>query len=619
MKDYCIGCNYWGSKWGTEMWANWEPDSVENDLRLLSEVGVKYMRVFPNWRDFQPLHAMRAWGCNFHEYRLHGKEKMKDECGLDENCMQHFADFLGFAEKYGIKFVVSIVTGWMSGMMFVPPALEGKNLMTDPESLKLQVRFIRGFVRRFKDSPVIAAWDLGNECNCMQSLSSNNAAYLWTATVSNAIRVEDNTRPIMSGMHALTAAPNGVWTIQDQAELTDILTPHPYPSPTVGGDRDIMTEPRTTYIPTFMIEYYKGVGGKPAMIQEQGTFNDMVGNRQLAAQFVRANVCSGYANGSCGYLWWCGFEQRGLPFPPYSWSMVENELGLYDSDYSPKPVALELKRLSDLLQKLPDLPPKQVDACCVFTEIGQGQNEGEMAYILGKQAGFEMTFRHYEQSLPDVPLYIVPCITGWAPFTQDFLHEMENKVAAGARVLFTASTGLISDFTKNLGMISNGMRNNSATRTVDFGGYSLPVRQTKEFLLSETTAEVLARDDSGNIIFARNKVGMGYFYYLHFPLEQNLFNAEGWIANHEKYPFYKIYAQFADEVLAKKFARSAVPDIGVTVHPLDEKTLYVVAVNYTGKPLDPKMTFGEHASRTVLYGDENRIDADDMTVWKIER
>ena len=26
--DYMIGVNYWGSKWGTEMWANWDAESV---------------------------------------------------------------------------------------------------------------------------------------------------------------------------------------------------------------------------------------------------------------------------------------------------------------------------------------------------------------------------------------------------------------------------------------------------------------------------------------------------------------------------------------------------------------------------------------------------------------
>ncbi|MBQ7934809.1 MAG: hypothetical protein IJ333_00445, partial [Clostridia bacterium] len=54
-KEFLIGCNYWASNAGTEMWRQWEPETVREDLKVLSENGVEYMRVFPNWLDFQPM------------------------------------------------------------------------------------------------------------------------------------------------------------------------------------------------------------------------------------------------------------------------------------------------------------------------------------------------------------------------------------------------------------------------------------------------------------------------------------------------------------------------------------------------------------------------------------
>ena len=161
--NYMIGCNYWGSKYGTEMWANWDGESVDKDLEVLSKYGVKYMRVFPIWRDFQPLHTLYQYANAKREYRLHGKTLMTDEFGLDESCMEHFAEFLGYVKKHGMKVIVSIVTGWMSGRMFTPPALAGKNLILDPEAVMFEIKFVKGFVRRFKDSEVIEHWDLGNE------------------------------------------------------------------------------------------------------------------------------------------------------------------------------------------------------------------------------------------------------------------------------------------------------------------------------------------------------------------------------------------------------------------------------------------------------------------------
>ncbi len=50
-----VGCNYWASNAGTEMWRNRGEETVDEDFRKLSRYGVKYLRVFPNWRNFQPI------------------------------------------------------------------------------------------------------------------------------------------------------------------------------------------------------------------------------------------------------------------------------------------------------------------------------------------------------------------------------------------------------------------------------------------------------------------------------------------------------------------------------------------------------------------------------------
>jgi hypothetical protein len=88
--------------------------------------------------------------------------------------------------------------------MYCPLALVGKNLPTDAEALVLQTKFVRGFVRAFKNSDVIKYWGLGNECNNLGQIKNRNEAYLWTSIIRNAILAEDNTREIMSDMHGLT-------------------------------------------------------------------------------------------------------------------------------------------------------------------------------------------------------------------------------------------------------------------------------------------------------------------------------------------------------------------------------------------------------------------------------
>ena len=34
---YILGCNYWASNAGAEMWADFDPDAIDADLSLLSD------------------------------------------------------------------------------------------------------------------------------------------------------------------------------------------------------------------------------------------------------------------------------------------------------------------------------------------------------------------------------------------------------------------------------------------------------------------------------------------------------------------------------------------------------------------------------------------------------
>ena len=52
---FYVGCNYWASHAGTNMWREWDETIVRKDLSDLYEYGVRVIRVFPLWSDFQPV------------------------------------------------------------------------------------------------------------------------------------------------------------------------------------------------------------------------------------------------------------------------------------------------------------------------------------------------------------------------------------------------------------------------------------------------------------------------------------------------------------------------------------------------------------------------------------
>ena len=226
--EFVLGCNYWASNAGADMWRDFDEGVIREDLTALSSHGVTHMRVFPNWRDFQPVMPLYRGRGELDRYCLEGERDPENQYYLDEVMLDRFDRFLDICDKYGIRVIVGLITGWMSGRLYVPSALYGKNVITDPVSLYFEQIFIRGFVSRFKSRDAILAWDLGNECNCMGDATRAQAVN-WTATVANAIRAEDPSRKVVSGMHGLEVDPDSAWQIRDQAEWCDILTTPPYP------------------------------------------------------------------------------------------------------------------------------------------------------------------------------------------------------------------------------------------------------------------------------------------------------------------------------------------------------------------------------------------------------
>ena len=575
---FLLGVIYWDSRSGTDMWRSFDAGVIREDVRALAACGVRQMRVFPNWRDFQPVEEYLGWHGLSHGYCDYSERPLANADGIDEEMIAHFREFAGICAEYGIGLVVSVVTGWMSGRLFIPRALIGRNALTDPVALMWTNRYIRGFVSRVKDLPNILMWDLGNECNCMGQSGSDAQSYAWTAFVRNAIRAADPTREISSGMHGLSA-DTSAWTIRTQGELTDYLTPHPYVSKTIHNDIDPMNTGRTTIYPTAQCVFYESFGGKPTIMQEQGTFSEALGNAEQAADFVRVNILSACIHGVKGYFWWCGMNHSGLKNAPYTWSMIERELGLVDSERRPKPVAHAFREAGELLEALPfeEMPRRLTDAVCLLTAEQNHWDCAAPAFVLGKQAGLDMTFAGYRGGeLPEAPCYILPCITGWSVMEQPMQEALMQRVREGATALLTYNGGQFARFEEFVGLRSHGIvtSRRSHRAALPCGEYAYSVNQ--ELLAGPLEAEVLAENEEGNVVLSRHAYGRGTVWFLNAPLEQQLGNGYNVFAN----PLYSgIYRMAFADWLAKKPVTSENFEVAVTLH---EEQL-VSAINYTDR------------------------------------
>ncbi len=603
--SFVVGANYWASHAGTAMWRDWRADVVERDFKTLAEGGLQVLRVFPLWPDFQPLTQLYGGHGDPVEIR-HGEEPLPEteagRAGVSAEMMLRFAEFTRLAARYNLKLIVGLLTGWMSGRLFVPPALEGRNVLTDPVALLWETRFVQYFARQFKDDPAIAAWDLGNECNCMARVPGHEAAWAWTAAIVNAIRAVDPDRPIVSGMHSLT--PTGEWRMQDQGELTDVLTTHPYPVFTPHCNQDPVNTIRTQLHATAESLFYADLGGKPCFAEELGTLGPMVAGETVAADFIRAGLFSLWAHDLRGLLWWCASDQTALTAAPYDWYAMERELGLLRTDGTSRPVLKELGKFRAFVDGLPQPPPPRLkEAVCILSADQDQWGVAYSAFVLAKQAGFDLEFQYEAQPLKEADLYLLPCISWHRVIHRRRYLELMARVAEGATLYLSYAGGFLSHFEELTGLrvLTRAKRTGISTwtwadRTFTLGGeYRLALEPTR--------ADVLGVETDGNPAFSVAPYGKGRVYFLGFPLEMALTTTPGAFHTPEAQPFWTLYRHIAQPFMQARAVTKHHPMLGVTEHPLEAHRRVVVVINYSPEPVKTTLNLASGWTvGTVWYG-----------------
>lgn len=608
--EFMLGCNYWDSKHGTEMWKYFDPSVIREDMKALSACGIKYLRVFPNWRDFQPVKQLYQWRMRVADsVNAQDETFLKDKTGVDPEQIRNFCTFADICAEYGIKLTVSVLTGWMSGKMFTPPVLDGKNLISDPTALMWTERYIRGFVSGVKHLKNIVMWDLGNECNCLGESRSREESFVWTAFVKNAISACDDTRPIASGMHGLVAGEDPIWTISDQGELTDYMTTHPYVSPSLNNDYDPANKMRSTIFPTIQSIYYRDLGGKPVIMQEQNSFTDTTANKEMSADFARVNILSCVSHDVKGHFWWCAHEHVELDYPPYAWSLMERSLGLLDLDRKPKKVGEAIRETAKVVDGLPfeKLNPREVDGVCVVSQNDRWNN-ASVCMLLAKQAGLDLQFAIGDSAgvyPPESDLYVIPGVANWSVLHKHVYDKIINAVYNdGATLFITYDGGSLINMEEIFGLLPQGNIKSGATHTGKFSFGNLTYKVNQELILKSAGAEVLATNEEGNIVFSRNDFGKGEVYFLNFPLEKNLFTQ--YDAFNDTL-WYEIYRSACGKKLSQKPLVSLNPQIITTLHKENDEKLVVCAINYSDKTQETRFEIKQGWKLTPIYGKTEEI------------
>ena len=610
---FFVGCNYWASHAGMLMWRNWNGAQVEKDFDLLAAHNLTVLRVFPLWPDFQPLTAEFGGGGCFRGYAQDGAT-LKNDAAVDETMVERFRFMCKAAEKRGLKLVVGLITGWMSGRMFAPTALERKNLLTDPDVRMWQVRYVRHLVRELKSEPSIVAWDLGNECNCMATASASEL-WNWMHQIAAEIRLNDPTRPVVSGMHSVLTTLNGGTNMRQQGELMDVLTTHPYPLWTPNCNVEPFDTMRNECHAACETTLYANLSGRRAFVEEGGSMGPGIVSDERAAASLRAALFSCWAVGIPGYCWWCAFDQGHLDFAPYDWTAIERELGLFTVDGKAKPTVLALRDFADFVSALPfdRLPPRCVDAVVVVSEKEDAWRSSQGAWLLAKRAGFDICYvRAEEAKLLNSKFYILPSGRGYETYSRAAFWRVMDAAREGATVLVTLGNGaVLSDLEATAGVRVESHYCQPSKQVVRLGKDGFAVTDSHTRNVTATTANVLVKNDVGMPFLAVNRHGKGKILFCNASIETDApLVAE------------EIYRFAAREAGVRRIVSVRHPAVGLTEHRLDGNTVLVVAVNYEPDEVTTTLSVAGRINRVYRGEVENgkiRLNPNDAAVFEVRR
>lgn len=598
--NFFVGVNYWASNAGIQMWNRWDESVVIRDLDLLAEANIKVIRMFPLWSDFQPIENYRVGNGNIRVVSrdaVAAVDSPEALAEIDPVMAERLDRFLVLCEERQIRVILGLLTGWMSGRTYIPRALEGINLYTDPRALRWELRYIRYLVNRCKAFPAVVAWDLGNECNCFDKCPDADAAYVWSSMISDAIKSIDSTRPVISGMHSLR--PEGVWTPMDQGETTDVLCTHPYPAFTPLCDTDPANRMKSGNHAVAESLFYRGCGGKPCFAEEVNILGPMFGNEDVACANTDMALFGLWAHDCLGFMWWCACNQSALTDTPYDWTGLERELGLIYADGTHVPMLDRMTAFSKFTENFGKLPKRIVDAVCILPYKQESWAQAYGTFLLAKQVGLDIEYMYGDRPLPEANAYLIPGLTLGIEPTKRLWNDVLRRVRENGAVLYISMDGgMMSEFCETTGFEVVTRSRSIRPGKTELNGTEIELYPQFNLKLQAKDATVLAADQDGVPVFGEHAYGKGKVYFLSAPIESYMAKtpeATDGLNARNYHEFYRAM-QLRNPM---KVASQACSTVGLTEHIIDTNSRYLLLLNYEPEAQETEVRIGEYAVADV--------------------
>jgi endo-1,4-beta-mannosidase len=345
-----LGVNYLPPGAGMAWLRPYDPALTRRHFRRAAGAGFDSVRIFLPWEDAQPAAST-----------------------VDPDVLGHLVDVAGAAGEAGVELIVTLFTGHMSGVNWIPSWATGtgprdrrfrivsggrvqpdesglRNWYTDPEVTAAQERLAGAAARALAGHPAIWAWDLGNENSNCTVPPDRLTGEAWLERMAGAIRAADPGRPITIGTHMEDLEEDRGIGPAEAARHCDFVCMHGYPIYAGWAEG-----PTDHHLLPFLAQVTRWLSGGADVLFEE--FGLPTAPDTLAAEAPLVSEASAAAyTGRCldalreagctGALLWCfsDYDEALERLPPLDLATHERSFGLWRADGSPKPALDEVTR-----------------------------------------------------------------------------------------------------------------------------------------------------------------------------------------------------------------------------------------------------------------------------------
>ena len=346
-----LGINYWPISSAMYWWQKFDLDEVSHDFQQLKQSRFDSIRIFLLWEDFQP-----------------------DPRRVSDQSIHKLISVIDEAEKIGLSVIVTLFTGHMSGVNWIPKWALGadqadyrfrvvsqgtvstaslRNWFEEKEVRDAQKLLAGEVAGTLHGKSGVWAYDLGNEnSNCVIP-ESRDSGLRWLDAVTSAIRAKDS-KPITVGLHMEDLEEDRRIGPAEAGQFCEFLSMHGYPmyAKWARNNTDELLLPFLGLVTKWLGQrevLFQEFGAPTISGQDKGAAESWAGGVALlseaeAAEYTRRSLEGLHRSGMTGAMLWCfaDYAESLRSRPPLDASAHERSFGLWRQDHSPKPAVREV-------------------------------------------------------------------------------------------------------------------------------------------------------------------------------------------------------------------------------------------------------------------------------------